>query len=216
MLACDPHTQLSRADVFLTGQLSLQLHEQADRCMTSEHPRKAEVACRDVNMHSIIDPARGWRLVNVKRSGERHAFSCEILPSSSGLHSGVTESVAITASDSNSSNNRIRPRPEPACGDQRSVSGNPLPFGRARNNSRMTATMKPRQSGHRQIAMRAMEGPFRVILRETGRAPVSSDGNPAQALRHVATPRGLVRTLHQIRPLVARREHGRAGASSQL
>jgi hypothetical protein len=71
----------------------------------------------------------------------------------------------------------------------------------------MTATMKPRQSGHRQIAVRAMESPLWVIVREAGCPPVSRDGNPAQSLSHVATPRGLIRTLHFIRPLFARRQH---------
>jgi hypothetical protein len=80
----------------------------------------------------------------------------------------------------------------------------------------MAAAMKPRQSGHRQITMRRVECPFRVILGEAGCTPVCCDGNSAQSLSHVAAPRGLVRTLHLIRPHFARREHGRAGASSQL
>jgi len=71
----------------------------------------------------------------------------------------------------------------------------------------MAATMKPRQSGHCQITMSGMESSLWVILREVCCTPVCCNGNPAQALRHVAAPRGLVRTLHFIRPLFARRQH---------
>jgi|GEM_PF-2907349 len=209
----DPQAQLTGRDAFLTGQLSLQLHEQADRCVPGENAREGEVARSDVNVHPIIDPSRGRRLLNVKFGGKRHVSSREILPRSSGLHSGVTESVAITASDSNFSKNPIRRRPSLRAAKRVRVSP-PLP--RTRTPSRMTATMKPRQSGHCQITMRRVESPLRVILREAGCTPVSSDGNPAQSLSHVAAPRGLVRTLHFNRPHFARREHGRAGAQPSM
>lgn len=198
MLVRKPHTQLTGRDVCGPCQLSLQALAKPLCGVPCENPRKDKVSALDLNVHSVIPPFGDRRLFNVKFGCEWHVSSREILNASSGSRIGLTKSVVNAASDSIFSTNRIRER-------------NPL-----RTPSRMTPPMEPRQSGHRQIAVSAVESPLRVILRKTGSAPVCCGGYPAQSLSHVTATRGLVRAFHQIRPCFARHQHGRAGASSQL
>jgi len=48
----DPFAQLTRTDVVLLGQLSLQLHEQADGCMSGEDPHIRDIAGREIGRAS--------------------------------------------------------------------------------------------------------------------------------------------------------------------
>jgi hypothetical protein len=219
----DPLDQLAWRDPLLLCQLSLQGGKQADCGMSGEHDRDFCASASNCEFEPVAAPSGRGRAFNKYLGESLHSSPSFACCSPTPYRTVVTESVAIEAELRGSehkalsckcfSNNRIRARSSLRAAKRARVSP-PLP--RARTFSRMTTTMQPRQSDHCQITLRSLEGPLGVIHRQAHGAPVSCDSDPAQSLRHVATPRGLVRTLHFIRPLVARREHGRAGASSQL
>jgi len=197
--------------------------EHANCGVASEDDRDLHAPALECDFEPVSVPFDKGREVNEELRHSIHASPSVSCGSPTQYRSVVTESVAIAAglcgfrrkalSCKHFSNNRIRPRSSLRVAKRARVSP-PLP--RARTFSRTPAPMQPRQPRHCKVAVGGMKGALRVVLGQACRSLVSCNGNSAQTLSHVATPRGLVRTLHFIRPLVARREHGRAGAQSSM
>lgn len=190
VVLCDTQAQLLRADASVFGQRFLQGHEEADCRVSGQNGGQCDLAADGGNFKSVAKVFDLWRRIN-KRVWNSHTFSLGFLNTSSGSHIGATKPVPFVA--------RISL------------------FVRTLNNmaSPVPARMKPRKLGQRQLAMRSVEGPSGVMLRQRGGVPVRSGGNPAQSLSRVASALSAGR-FHLNRPHFARPEHGRVGASSQL
>lgn len=199
MLVRDTLAQLLRADAVLLGQLPLQLHEQPHCGVPGEYSREMQVTCLDVEIHPVITPFGARRLIDVKRRSDGHASSRPKVNPRSTLGSSAVKLVGNVA--------RIPLFKSVGCVD---VS---VPQGL--RGLAMPAPVNPRQSGYRHFALRRLERPLGVVIRQAGSSLISGHGNSAQSLGHVAARLRSTR-FHHFSPCLAHPQHGRAGAFRHL
>jgi len=89
--------QFGWGDVGNNRQLAMQLPQEADRRISREDAREADIAAGDLDMHPVVAPFGCGRLVDVQGGSEWHVSSEGFLNASSGCLLGRTESVASVA-----------------------------------------------------------------------------------------------------------------------